>query len=178
MQILISMEMVSSARLARFPIKALAYLLVFFVGCTSQPKGIPQYAFYPGTNDTLSVTAFYNGLEHGEFKRFYENGALMEQRHYELGVKTGVLKTFWDNGQLQRMYFFKQGEYDGTCREWNPTGRLVREMNYAIGYESGSQKQWYDDGSIRSNYIIRNDRRYGLLGTKNCVNASDSVGIN
>lgn len=172
------MEMVSSERLVQFPIKGLAFLLVWLLGCTSQPKGIPQYAFYPGTNDTLSVSSFYNGLEHGEFKRFHENGALMELRYYEHGVKTGVMKTFWDNGQLQRMYFFKQGEYDGTCREWNPTGMLVREMNYAMGYESGSQKQWYDDGSIRSNYIIRNDRRYGLLGTKNCVNASDSVGIN
>ncbi len=178
MQILISMEMDSLARQARFPIKGLAYLLVFFVGCTSQPKGTPQYAFYPGTNDTLSVTAFYNGLEHGEFKRFHENGALMEQRYYAMGVKTGPLKRYWSNGKIQAVYFFANGEYQGTCREWNPEGKLVREMNYERGYESGSQKQWYDDGSIRSNYIIRNSRRYGLLGTKNCINVSDSVGIN
>ena len=102
----------------------------------------------------------------------------MEQRYYVQGVKTGTLKRYWSNGKIQAIYFFANGEYQGTCREWNPEGKLVREMNYERGHESGSQKQWYDDGSIRSNYIIRNDRRYGLLGTKNCINVSDSVGIN
>ena len=172
------MEMVSLEQLGRFQIKGLAFLLVSLVGCTSQPTGIPQYAFYPGTKDTLSVSSFYNGLEHGSFRRYHENGILMEQRYYVHGVKTGPLKRYWSNGKIQSHYFFVNGEYQGTCREWNPEGKLVREMNYVRGYESGSQKHWYDDGSIRSNYIIRNGRRYGLLGTKNCINVSDSVGIN
>ena len=25
------------------------------------------------------------------------------------------------------------------------------------------------------NYVIKNNRRYGLLGTKNCINVSDSI---
>ena len=29
----------------------------------------------------------------------------------------------------------------------------------------------------KSNYFIKNDRRYGLLGTKNCENVSDSIFI-
>lgn len=143
-----------------------------------QPKAILQFEFYPGTADTLAVRSICNGMEHGEFRRFHENGVLMEKRYYVQGVKTGPLKRYWSNGRIQAEYFFASGEYQGTCREWNPEGKLVREMNYERGYESGSQKQWYDDGSIRSNYIIRNGRRYGLLGTKNCINVSDSVGIN
>ncbi len=178
MQILISMEMVSLEQPGRFQISWFALCLIVLMGCKMQPKGIEQVEFYPATKDTLSVSAFYNGLEHGEFRRFHENGVLMEQRYYVLGVKTGPLKRYWSNGKIQSHYFFANGEYQGTCREWNPDGKLVREMNYEKGYESGAQKQWYDDGSIRSNYIIRNGRRYGLLGTKNCINVSDSVGIN
>ena len=178
MQILISMEMDSLEQPVRFRISGFALCLIVLMGCKMQPKGIAQYAFYPGTDDTLAVTSFYNGLEHGEFRRFHENGVLMEQRYYAMGVKTGPLKRYWSNGKIQAVYFFANGEYQGTCREWNPEGKLVREMNYERGYESGSQKQWYDDGSIRSNYIIRDDRRYGLLGTKNCINVSDTVGIN
>jgi hypothetical protein len=172
------MEMVSLEQRARFRISWFGLCLIILVGCKMQPKGIARCEFYPGTTDTLAVTSFYNGLEHGEFRRFHENGVLMEQRYYVMGVKTGALKRYWNNGQIQAHYFFSTGEYQGNCREWNPEGKLVREMNYERGHESGSQKQWYDDGSIRSNYIIRNGRRYGLLGTKNCINVSDSVGIN
>ena len=178
MQILISTEMVSLEQRVRFRISGFALCLIILMGCKMQPKGIAQHEFYPGTRDTLAVTSFYNGMEHGEFRRFHENGVLMEQRYYVMGVKTGPLKRYWTNGKLQAHYFFVDGEYQGTCKEWNPEGKLVREMNYEKGYESGSQKQWYDDGSIRSNYIIRDGRRYGLLGTKNCINVSDSVGIN
>ena len=99
----------------------------------------------------------------------------MEKRYFNKGVKVGVMKNWWENGQLQSEYHFNNGEYDGTCREWNFGGVLIREMNYENGYEKGSQKQWYDNGSYRSNYVIRDGRRYGLLGTKNCVNVSDSL---
>ena len=46
---------------------------------------------------------------------------------------------------------------------------------YENGYEKGVQKIWWPDGRIKSNYIIKNNRRYGLLGVKNCVNVSDSI---
>ena len=52
---------------------------------------------------------------------------------------------------------------------------LLRVSNYKNGYEHGQQKIWYPDGRIKSNYIIKNGRRYGLLGIKNCINVSDSI---
>jgi antitoxin component YwqK of YwqJK toxin-antitoxin module len=48
-------------------------------------------------------------------------------------------------------------------------------MNYEAGIEVGQQRQWYDDGSVRSNYVMKNGRRFGLLGTKNCINVKDSL---
>ena len=70
---------------------------------------------------------------------------------------------------------FKDGEYDGTNRIWTKDGHLIEEFNYKMGQEFGSQKVWYLDGKIKSNYIIKNNRRYGLLGTKNCTNVSEEV---
>ena len=77
--------------------------------------------------------------------------------------------------ELQSSFLFKDDEYEGECSEWNEKGILIRRMHYARGHESGAQQQWYDDGSIRSNYVIIKGRRFGLLGTKNCVNVSDSL---
>jgi antitoxin component YwqK of YwqJK toxin-antitoxin module len=99
----------------------------------------------------------------------------MEQRFYSHGMKVGTMKTWWDNGQLQFLYRFVNREYDGTCFEWSRGGVMTRKMHYKNGYEDGEQHQWYDDGSVRSNYIIQQGRRFGLLGTKNCLNVKDSL---
>ncbi len=133
------------------------------------------YALYPGTTDTSDIAGYLNGREHGSWKKFYETGRLKELRTFANGKKTGTLSTWWPNGNKQLYYQFSNDEYNGTCREWNEKGSLVKEMNYESGHEAGAQKSWYDNGTTRSNYIIRNGRRYGLLGTKNCINVSDSI---
>jgi antitoxin component YwqK of YwqJK toxin-antitoxin module len=126
-------------------------------------------------NDTVAISGFYKGREHGQWKRFYPGGTLEEVRYFNKGVKTKALTHWWQNGQLQLICSFKNGEYDGILKEWNEKGQLTKEMHYKNGYEDGSQKMYYDNGKIRSNYVVKDGQRIGLLGTKNCVNVSDSV---
>lgn len=143
-------------------LNSIVYLLFLSLGCNQSP-------------DPVLYNQIINGLEEGEWRGYHENGVLKEKRFYKHGVKVGLLKTWWDNGQLQVLYRFNHGEYDGTCFEWNRNGVMTKKMNYALGVEVGQQRQWYDDGSVRSNYTIINGRRYGLLGTKNCINVKDSL---
>ena len=82
---------------------------------------------------------------------------------------------YWPDGKLIFEYHLKNDLYEGPSRSWNQEGRLIQKMNYVAGREIGRQQLWYDDGGVRSNYVIRNNRRYGLLGTKNCVNVSDEI---
>ncbi len=125
--------------------------------------------------DTAEIVGFYEGKEHGIWKKFYPNGKVMETREFRNGKKVGCLKAWWPNGTLKLQYSFADGEYNGSCREWNDRGLLIKAMNYRMGYEEGSQKQFYDDGKIKANYIMTGGRRYGLLGTKNCENVADSI---
>ncbi|MFT3702554.1 MAG: toxin-antitoxin system YwqK family antitoxin [Agriterribacter sp.] len=133
--------------------------------------------FQLGTNnkDTLLIVAYYNGKEHDEWKRFYANGQLQELRYFDNGIKTKTLARWWQNGKQQFTCTFKDGEYEGVLQEWNANGQLIQQMHYVNGHEEGSQKMYYDNGKIRSNYIVKDGKRIGLLGTKNCVNASDSI---
>ena len=149
---------------------------IFFVD--EKPFTGKLIGFYPNKKDTMFVSSYAVGLEDGEWKKFHESGKIFQQRYYSKGSKVGRFSAWWENEKLQMEYFFENDEYEGTCREWSLEGKLIREMNYKKGYEEGSQKQWYDNGEIRSNYIIKDGRRYGLLGTKNCINVADSVGIN
>lgn len=133
------------------------------------------YTLYPNGTDTAEIVGFNNGREHGEWKRFYPGNKLMEVRHFENGQKTGRFKAWWPNGAIKLSYHFSNGEYNGVCREWNDKRMLIKEMHYKNGYEEGSQKEFYNDGKVKANYVMIEGRRYGLLGTKNCVNVSDSI---
>jgi antitoxin component YwqK of YwqJK toxin-antitoxin module len=125
--------------------------------------------------DTVRLSGFLNGKEHGMWKQFYEGGLQKEIRYFDHGKKIGDYFGWWENGKQKFIYHFEDDEYVGTCREWSNTGLLLRELNYKAGHEEGPQKVWYTNGNIKSNYVIVDGRRYGLLGTKHCINVSDSV---
>lgn len=133
-----------------------------------------NYSLFP-SGDTAEISGFSEGREHGILFKFYPDRQLREKREFTHGKKAGSYSAWWDNGRKMLLYRFENDEYEGTCQEWNKSGRLIREMNYRRGHEEGPQKLFYDNGKIRANYIVLNGRRYGLLGTKNCVNVSDSV---
>lgn len=133
------------------------------------------FTLYATQKDTAMITGFLKGREHGTWKKFYPDGTLQEIRVYSNGKKVGKYNAFWENGAKKLAYNFKNDEYDGLCQEWNSDGLLIKSMHYSKGYEEGEQKMFFDNGKIRSNYVMVKGRRYGLLGTKNCTNVSDSI---
>lgn len=141
----------------------------------SSPYSGKLYGLYTNQRDTAFVRSYFLGKEEGEWKSYYENGKIKELRFFSDGKKTGKYLVWWPNGKPFMQYQFENDEYQGTCKEWNENGLLVKQMNYQQGHEAGSQKWWYDNGKIKANYIIIDGRRYGLLGTKNCINVTDSI---
>ncbi|HSZ25396.1 MAG TPA: hypothetical protein VK766_06760, partial [Cytophagaceae bacterium] len=133
------------------------------------------YSLFPGTKDTAFLSSYTNGQKEGEWKQFYPHHQPKEIRHFHHGQKVDSCLLWWENGARRSAFYFVNDEYEGTFREWSPQGMLLKEMHYHAGHEEGSQKVWYENGKIKSNYVILKGRRYGLLGTKNCVNVSDSL---
>jgi len=127
------------------------------------------------TNDTILKQGYLNGLQSGISKKWYPNNKLMELRIYKNGKKDGKQVAFWDNGLKKFEFFAKEDIYEGELKEWNNDGKLIHLGNYKNGQEEGVQKLWYDNGKIRANFFMLSGKRYGLLGTKNCVNVSDSI---
>ena len=56
------------------------------------------YALAPTTGDTLLLSPFQEGREHGTWKQFYEGGAPKEIRHFVNGKKAGEYKGWWQDG--------------------------------------------------------------------------------
>ena len=132
------------------------------------------YALHPN-GDTALIKSFHKGVEDGLTKILHPNKQMAEERFYREGKKVSVHRGWWPNGHLKFRYEFEDGEFNGTLKEWYENGTLFKTFHYLKGHEEGTQQLWWINGKIRSNYVIKNNRRYGLLGTKNCVNVADSI---
>lgn len=132
------------------------------------------YTLY-NVKDTMQIAGFLNGLEEGIQKKWHSNKQIASIRDYRAGKKIGKHLGFWENGQLQFEFYFEDGEHHGVAKEWYQNGQPYRTFHYVHGYEQGSQKMWWENGIIRANYVVRNGRRYGLIGLKLCMNQNDTI---
>ena len=125
--------------------------------------------------DTAFIQSYFNGVEEGTQKQWYSNKQLEEKRFYINGRKEGVHRGWWPNGKPKFYFTVYNNDYTGEFREWMPSGLLIKCFHYEKGYEKGSQRLWWSDGTVRANYVIKNGKKYGLLGYKICENPYDSV---
>ena len=132
------------------------------------------YTLY-NAKDTMQVAGFLNGLEEGIQKKWYPNKQIASIRDYRAGKKIGKHIGYWENGKTQFEIYFEDGEYHGIAKEWYQNGQAYRTFHYEHGFEQGSQKMWWENGIIRANYVVKNGRRYGLVGLKLCMNPNDTV---
>jgi antitoxin component YwqK of YwqJK toxin-antitoxin module len=125
--------------------------------------------------DTAYVGSYLNGIEEGFFKKWYRTNQLAEYRTYHEGKKVGKHVGFWEDGQPKFEFNFIAGELHGESNEWYRNGQAYKVFHYKMGYENGSQKMWWENGIIRANYVVKQGRRYGLIGLKLCMNPQDSI---
>ena len=125
--------------------------------------------------DTAYVGSYLNGIEEGVFKKWYRTNQLAEYRAYHEGKKVGKHVGFWEDGQPKFDFNFIAGELHGESNEWYPNGQAYKAFHYKMGYENGSQKMWWENGIIRANYVVKEGRRYGLIGLKLCMTPQDSI---
>lgn len=125
--------------------------------------------------DTTLLYGYFNGVQEGIQKKWYGNGSIAEERLYINGKKEGIQKGWWPNEKPKFYYTAYNNEYNGEFKEWYATGLLAKEFHYVNGQEEGSQRLWWDNQTVRANYVIKNGKKYGLIGLKICVNSYDSI---
>jgi antitoxin component YwqK of YwqJK toxin-antitoxin module len=116
------------------------------------------------------IEAHYrDGLLDGEVRGWYENGVLEYQRTYRQGREEGEHRGWYPDGHPKFVYHYVHGLSEGSQQVWYPGGQPFTSFHHHEGHEAGQQQMWNADGSIRSNYVVRDGRRYGLLGARGCT---------
>jgi hypothetical protein len=114
-------------------------------------------------------TPYLRGRRDGVARAWYADGRPAYERAFRDGREEGVHRAWWQNGRPWLAERFRDGRLEGTVREWFENGRLYREVRYHGGEEAGLQRMWYADGTLRASYVVRDGRRFGLMGAKGCT---------
>ena len=151
------------------------YFLILVVFFKKEKFNGVLYELNANNKDTILLEKYNEGSLNGTCKKWYLNNQLMESRAYKMGRKNGKQLSYWENGNKRLEFTAQNDACEGELKEWSVNGKLFHLANYVNGQEEGTQKSWYSNGKIKSNYFIIKGKRYGLLGTKNCKNVSDSI---
>lgn len=125
--------------------------------------------------DLRARTSYRDGKLEGAHEVWCGSGGLREQRFYRAGRKHGTHRGWWEDGAARFVLGFQDGMNDGEHRVWARNGQLVELRNFDRGQETGPQRSWTATGKALANYVVRDGRRYGLLGAKPCYTVSDGV---
>lgn len=86
-----------------------------------------------------------------------------------------LIQGWWSDAKQKFTYHFSSDNFTGELKEWNAAGQLNKQFHYVNGQEEGSQKMWWDNGTVKANYVIRDGKKYGLIGLKICNNPYDTI---
>lgn len=109
-----------------------------------------------------------DGLFHGEFKEWFPDESLKTLKVYEHGYENGQQKGWHQNQNTSYTYDVINGLKEGVYKEFYPNGALQIERRYSKGEELHN-KILNIDGGVIANYVKKDGRYYGLLGSSNCV---------
>ncbi|MEG3657671.1 hypothetical protein V5097_09690 [Arenibacter palladensis] len=116
-----------------------------------------------------TYSSVLNGMLHGKYRSFYENGKPYEVRQYRANKAVGKQYGYWeDTGNLKFEYNYYNQKKEGVQKSWYSNGEPYYEYNYKDDRQVGMQKAWRKNGSLFRNFVVKNGVRYGLQKSVSC----------
>ncbi len=113
--------------------------------------------------------SIYNGMLHGTYKSYYEDGKPWEIRTYKNNLSTGKHYGFWPkSGKLHFEYNYFEEKMEGLQKKWYKSGKPYLSLTYLNDREEGLQQGWRENGKPYLNYVAKEGYRYGLQKAALC----------
>ena len=103
---------------------------------------------------------FRNEKIHGVQKEWYTNGQEKLEAPYIDGVRHGVFKQWDENGRLLGQYEFRNGS--GTVKVYDSTGFLIKEETFVNNVKNGWAMEWAPISQVWDIYCYVNGKIHGL----------------
>lgn len=138
-------------------------LIPIFNDCTAEGEmvnGVPhgEWIVYHDEEECLNIT-FKNGIAHGSYKSFYEDGKLNQSGSFKYGLKEGKWQSFHENEVKMAARNYKLGWLDGEQHSWFDNNKSHLTYNYSNHQLNGSFERYNyvgiltEKGQFKNNYI-------------------------
>lgn len=113
-----------------------------------------------------------NGKLNGLVLEWFPDGAKKTRKVFKEGFEDGIQKGWHTTGFISYEYEAEQGKILNVYKEYFPNGNMQIEKKYEDGVEVAN-KILNLNGKVIANYVLKNGRYYGLMGSGNCVTVTN-----
>jgi antitoxin component YwqK of YwqJK toxin-antitoxin module len=140
------------------------------------PLGIPEFSTEPNrcpsqNGEGKIKLTFSNGkdrvkgeckggLKIGDWKAWYENGAVVWEAHFNgSGLLDGDFTAWHSNDEKMARVTYRDGHAEGGFKAWHYNGKKRAEGDYAGGKKNGCWETWHDNGQKATKGTYSDDQQ-------------------
>jgi len=120
-----------------------------------------------GDGNLISEIGYKNGIKHGPYRIFYDNGKVEEKGKNKDGEYDGVIISYNRDGFPNQSRIFKDGVRHGLSKVFVASDGIygnenhILETTYVNGLQHGVSRAIYMNGNIKSEQTYVNDKNEG-----------------
>lgn len=107
-----------------------------------------EWKYYHFKNKAVMAIEFYKaGKLNGTRKVYFETGKIAEETNYVNGIKQGPYKKYTENGFVLEEVTYKDDEFNGLATYRDASGNIASQGQYTNGLKTGIWK-FYENGKV------------------------------
>lgn len=120
-----------------------------------------QTEFFPKTGSPNFISNYSNGLLHGEFIEYNEDGTFSNKGNYKNGIMHGTFTNYHENNKPASEENYMEGNLDGQSKGWHENGNVAYRHNYSNGSLHGFYYSYFENGKIQDSMFYENNLLHG-----------------
>lgn len=118
-------------------------------------------AWWPSTHNIKQITEFVNENLHGIHQEYSEQGILIKDHHYNMGIQDGTFYNYFLDGHLARKMTFNNGAPIGEYVLWDSTKTYVKEWSFNSSSKINGPYTITADEVIVEEFSFNNEKPVG-----------------
>tara|TARA_B100000700_G_scaffold331808_1_gene469296 strand:+ start:26481 stop:27428 length:948 start_codon:yes stop_codon:yes gene_type:complete len=108
-----------------------------------------------GGRDTLRL--YKDSLLNGKSRAWHVNGEVFYDKEFKNGKKTGVWRSWYDDKKNRSLSEYNEDLLHGTVAEWYSNGVLSKLTHYSEGKRNGTASKWSPKGKLIAHRVFIED---------------------
>jgi len=94
----------------------------------------------------LSTEFYVEGIKDGDWKTYFSNGNIIEEKHYTNNIEDGLWKQYYANGKKKMTANYVNGKIQGNQYYYTITGKKMIVGHFKDDVRDGEWTFYQDDG--------------------------------